>query len=143
MYTLMTKSTSVVAARGVISASVAHRWKISVSELEQCDFRVAALMYDAIHSRRDSLNVLHWMHKHCCITRGYQFLACMDVFGMVISRRELAFFYDILEDDEHPDEVNRWRLQALPDFCLPMRTCSMVDDDYDDVLDSFYDYWAG
>lgn len=143
MYTQKTKSTSVVAARGVISASVAHRWKISVSELEQSDFRVAVLMYDAIHSRRNSLDVLHWMHKRCCITRGYQFLACMDAFGIVISRRELAFFYNIFEDDEYPEEVNRWRLQALADFCLPMRNCSMVDDDYDDVLDSFYENWAG
>lgn len=143
MYTQTAKSTQVVAAHGVISASVAHRWKISVSELEKCDFRVAALMFDAIHSRRDSLNVLHWMHKRCCITRGYQFIACMDAFGIVISRRELAFFYDIYEDAEYPEDFMRWRLQALPDFCLPMRCCSMVDDDYDDVLDAFYNSWAG
>lgn len=143
MNTPRTKSAYAVAARGAVPASLALRWKITVSELEQCDYRVAVMMYDAMHSRRDSLNVLHWMHSRCCITRGYQFLACMDAFGMVISSRELAFFYDIFVDDEYPDDVKRWRLQALPDFCLPMRCCSMEGDDYDDVLDAFYEYWGG
>lgn len=143
MNTQSTKSAYAVAARGAISPSTANRWKISVTELHQCDFRAAVLMYDAIHSQRDTLNVLHWMHGRCCITRGYQFIACMDAFGIVISRRELAFFYDIYEDAEYPEDFMRWQLQALPDFCLPMRCCSMDDDDYDDVLDAFYNSWAG
>lgn len=143
MYTQMTKSTSVVAAHGVISPSVAFRWKISETESHQCDFRVAVLMYDAMYSRRDSLHVLHWMHNRCNLTRGYQYLQCLDAFGIVISRRELAFFYDIYEDDIYPEDVKRWRLQALPDYCLPSMDCTMTDDDYDDVLDSFYEYWAG
>lgn len=143
MNTQSTKSTSVVAAHGVISPSVAFRWKISEFESHECDFRVAVIMYDALYSRRDSLHVLHWMHKRCNLTRGYQYLECLDAFGIVISRRELAFFYDIYEDDMYPEDVKRWRLQALPDYCLPSQDCTMEDDDYDDVLDAFYEYWAG
>ena len=143
MNTPRPKSAYAVAARGAVSPSVALNWKISVSDLHQCDFRVAVLMYDAMHSQRDTLNVLHWMHKRCCITRGYQFLACMDAFGIVISKRELAFFYNIFEDEMYPEDVRRWGLRALPEFRLPMRTCSMVGDDYDDVLDAFYEYWGG
>lgn len=143
MYTQKTKTTSVVAAHGVISPSVAFRWKISETESHQCDFRVAVIMYDALYSRRDSLHVLNWMHNRCNLTRGYQYLKCLDAFGIVISRRELAFFYDIYEDDMYPEDVKRWRLQALPDYCLPSQDCTMTDDDYDDVLDAFYEYWAG
>ena len=143
MNTQSTKSAYAVAARGAISPSTAFRWKISESELHQCDFRVAAMMYDVLYSHRDSLNVLHWMHKRCNLTRGYQFLACMDAFGIVISRRELAFFYDIFEDDVDAEDVKQWRLQAMPDFCLPSQDCTMTDDDYDDVLDAFYEYWGG
>ena len=62
---------------------------------------------------------------------------------MVISRRELAFFYEIFEDDEYPDDVKRWRLQALPDFMLPRHSGSAYYDAYDDVLEAFYEYWGG
>ena len=132
-----------VASRGVVPATLALKWKISEAELLRCDFDVAVAMYDVVHARRDALNVLHWMHGHCRLHRGYQLMACMRAFGMLLSRRELSFFYEIEEDAVDGENFNLWRLEPLPEWRLPMRSCSMDDDDYDDVLDAFYEVWGG
>lgn len=143
MYTNLTKSAHAVAGSGSFLPSVALDWRISEDELLRCDFSTAVAMYDSVHARREALSILHWMYAHCQLSRGYQIVACMRAFGMMLSRRELSFFYEIEEDAVDAENFLLWRLHVLPEYRLPMRACSMVGDDYDDVTDAFYNGWGG
>lgn len=143
MYTTRTKSAHAVADYGAVPFSSALNWRISEDELLRCDFNAAVAMYDAVHARREALCILHWMYGHCRLHRGYQLVACMRAFGTMLSRRELSFFYEIIEDAGDAENFYLWTLVQLPEYMLPMRACSMVGDDYDDVTDAFYNGWGG